>query len=53
MYLDTTGYWNKAPEQTRRPNEALYVFFGIFLACLSVPAAIILWAIAASLTSLF
>ncbi|MBV2142420.1 hypothetical protein KUG47_02780 [Falsochrobactrum sp. TDYN1] len=54
MYIDTSGYWHKAPERTRRsPNEALYVFFGIFLACLTVPAAIILWAIVSSITSTF
>jgi hypothetical protein len=47
-------HWHKSPAQTQRsPNEATYVFFGIFLACLTVPAAIILWAIAQSIMTHF
>ncbi|MDH7793541.1 hypothetical protein EDF68_101586 [Ochrobactrum sp. BH3] len=54
MYQGISTHWHKTPAQTQRsPNEATYVFFGIFLACLTVPAAIILWAIAQSIMTHF
>lgn len=54
MFVDESGYWQKAPKETRpSPNQEIYVFFGIFLACLLIPAGIILWAIASSIAILF
>ncbi|OYR09923.1 hypothetical protein CEV32_2360 [Brucella rhizosphaerae] len=54
MYQGISTHWHKTPAQTQRsPNEATYVFFGIFLTCLTVPAAIILWAIVQSIATHF
>ncbi len=50
MYQGISTHWHKTPAQAKQsPNEATYVFFGIFLTCLTVPAAIIVWAIVQSM----
>lgn len=49
MFDGIPAQWHKAPEQARRsPNEAAYVFLGIMLAVLSVPAVFLGWAISLS-----
>ncbi|TPF76275.1 hypothetical protein FHY56_06385 [Brucella gallinifaecis] len=54
MYQGISTHWHKTPAKAQRsPHEATYVFFGIFLACLTVPAAIILWAIAQGIMAHF
>ncbi|CUW43090.1 hypothetical protein B3286c1_0387 [Brucella vulpis] len=46
MFDGIPAQWHKAPEQARRsPNEAAYVFLGIMLAVLSVPAVFLGWAL--------
>ncbi|MBC2884408.1 hypothetical protein H7Q97_03215 [Ochrobactrum sp. CM-21-5] len=53
MFDGVPAHWHKAPEQTRRsPNEAAYVFLGIMLAVLTVPAAFLGWAIFQSIASM-
>ena len=54
MFDGVPAQWHKTPEQTKRsPNEAAYVFLGIMIAALSVPAIFLGWAIIQSITSLF
>ena len=54
MFDGVPAQWHKAPAQTKRsPNEAAYVFLGIMLAALSVPATFLGWAIVQSVASLF
>lgn len=53
MFDGVPAQWHKAPEQTKRsPNEAAYVFLGIMLAVLSVPATFLAWALIKSVASL-
>jgi len=53
MFDGVPAQWHKTPEQTKRsPNEAAYVFLGIMLAALSVPAAFLGWALFQSIGSL-
>jgi len=54
MYDGVPAQWQKPADQMRnRTDDAAYVFLGIFLAGLAVPAAFLIWAIATSLTSVF
>lgn len=54
MYDGVPAQWQKPADQMRnRTDDAAYVFLGIFLVGLAVPAAFLIWAIATSLTSVF
>ena len=50
MYDGVPAQWQKPADHTRNStDDAAFVFLGIFLAGLAVPAAFIVWAIATSL----
>ncbi|MDM7849901.1 hypothetical protein [Pseudochrobactrum kiredjianiae] len=50
MYDGVPALWQKPADQMKnRTDEAAFVFLGIFLAGLAVPAAFLIWAISTSL----
>lgn len=52
MFDGVPVQWQKPSSQTRnKTDEAVYVFLGIFLAALAVPAGFIIWAIATGLVA--
>ncbi|WOC15736.1 hypothetical protein [Pseudochrobactrum sp. MP213Fo] len=52
MFDGVPAQWQKPADRTRNTtDEAAYVFLGIFLAALAVPAAFIVWAIATGLVA--
>ncbi|MDR0252278.1 MAG: hypothetical protein LBI75_03750 [Brucellaceae bacterium] len=54
MYDGVPAQWQKPADQTRNnTDQAAYVFLGIFLAGMAVPAAFLVWAITTSLISVF
>ncbi len=54
MYDGVPALWQKPDDDLRARNDsAAYVFLGIFLAALAVPAGFILWAITTGLVAVF
>ncbi|WP_221724489.1 hypothetical protein, partial [Ochrobactrum sp. SFR4] len=54
MYDGVPAQWQKPADQMKnRTDEAAFVFLGIFLAGLAVPAAFLIWAITSSLFAVF
>lgn len=46
MFDGVPAQWQSVPVKDKRsPNEAAYVFLGIMLAVLTVPAVVISWSI--------
>lgn len=53
MYDGVPAQWQKpAAHMKDNTNDAAFVFLGIFLAGLAVPAAFLLWAITTSLLAM-